>query len=89
VKDIVYRIWCGMHYSEHYGSHPGTLPLVLFVLLGYAVGGFGGMAIAMAGLLPLYLLGAYARGTDLAPDHLERRVNTPIGGPSTPAGDNE
>jgi len=82
-----------MHYSEHYGSHPGTLPLVLFVLLGYAVGGFGGMAIAMAGLLPLYLLGAYARGngtgTDLAPDHAERREGAPIGGPSTPAGDNE
>lgn len=58
------RIIRGLRWSERYGSHPGTPTMIVILALGAIAGGFRGVALMAIVFVPLYLYGAWERGSD-------------------------
>lgn len=72
-RTVVQHILRGCGHLRFCGYHPGTVFLVLLAAAGFATGGYGGAAIMLAVLLPLYIHGAYMRSK--LDDQIEREMN--------------
>lgn len=65
---IIKHIIRGCGHLPTYGEHPGTIPLLMFLFIGFMAGSHNGLLGGLAGicffamfLLPPYLYGAYNR----------------------------
>ena len=69
-------MWMGAGYLEGYGQHPGWSTIAIYVVAsglagvqkGGSAGFFGGAAIAICMILPIFLAGCYSRARDYERD---------------------